>query len=434
MFAPFLVLLSALAADPAPLVFQGTLAPGDEKGAAAKTFDLTLWLKPAGETTQVFWLVEERGRGAWPWVFRFGQVHADKQWRAEAGGPALWYERDAGGSAVSVPLPLFAAERQIVEGSEWTDGDRRIKVERAEKRGERELWQVSIRDRVGRRRNLAVAKDSPLVVALEEHLTVGQGEPHVLKLKWISGEPATAAQPPPALEALLALREKLALGAASGRVDWKPAQLSLLKEQLPLLAKSAAGTPLERLVTSAQRDLGFQKQRASDLAGLSAKVLNRPAPAFTAENLSGESLDSKELAGKVTVLHFWEYRDEPLKEPYGQVGYLEFLYQRRQADGVRVYGVAVDGRLADEATAPAARRSARKLREFMNLSYPLLLDRGKLLESFGDPRPLGATLPLFVVIGRDGKIAHHHVGHYDVVRDRGLVELDAAVGKLLEEK
>ena len=45
------------------------------------------------------------------------------------------------------------------------------------------------------------------------------------------------------------------------------------------------------------------------------------------------------------MLHFWEYRDQPLKEPYGQVGYLEFLFQKRKEEGVKVYGVAVDGRL-----------------------------------------------------------------------------------------
>jgi hypothetical protein len=136
----------------------------------------------------------------------------------------------------------------------------------------------------------------------------------------------------------------------------------------------------------------------------------------------------------VTVLHFWEYRDEPLEEPYGQVGYLDFLYHQRGRAGVNVYGVAVDGRLADEATIPAARRSARKLKEFMNLSYPVLLDRGDLLKQLGDPRVLGASLPLFVVIAPDGTVSHFHVGMYEVTREQGLKELDEAVAAALKGK
>ena len=133
------------------------------------------------------------------------------------------------------------------------------------------------------------------------------------------------------------------------------------------------------------------------------------------------------------MLHFWDYRDEPLKEPYGQVGYLDFMYQRRKPDGLRVYGVAVDGRLADEKTRPAAERSVKKLKAFMNLSYPVLLDSGSLVKQFGDPRLLGANLPLFVVVGRDGKIIHYHVGHHKVHQEQGLDELDRVVGEALEK-
>jgi hypothetical protein len=64
----------------------------------------------------------------------------------------------------------------------------------------------------------------------------------------------------------------------------------------------------------------------------------------------------------------------------------------------------------------------------------VLLDAGALVKQFGDPRLLGASLPLFVVIGPDGTIRHYHVGHYDVHQDQGLKELDEAVGKALESK
>ena len=70
----------------------------------------------------------------------------------------------------------------------------------------------------------------------------------------------------------------------------------------------------------------------------------------------------------------------------------------------------------------------------MNLSYPVLLDSGSLIKQFGDPRLVGASLPLFVVIGPDRKILHYHVGHYDVHQDQGLKELDHVVIEALQKK
>jgi alkyl hydroperoxide reductase subunit AhpC len=177
-----------------------------------------------------------------------------------------------------------------------------------------------------------------------------------------------------------------------------------------------------------------QSGRAGAVSELAAKAIGKKLSEFKSVSTENEEVTHEDLGGKVTVLHFWEYRDEPLKEPYGQVGYLDFLYHQRQRAGLNVYGVAVDGRLADEATIPAARRSARKLREFMNLSYPVLLDRGDLLKQLGDPRILGASLPLFVVIGADGAISHFHVGMYEVTREQGLKELDEAVTAALNQK
>jgi hypothetical protein len=67
----------------------------------------------------------------------------------------------------------------------------------------------------------------------------------------------------------------------------------------------------------------------------------------------------------------------------------------------------------------------------MNLSYPVVVDHADLLKQLGDPRPSGAALPLFVVVGRDGKVAEYHAGLYEVQANEGLAELDALVTKLL---
>jgi len=72
----------------------------------------------------------------------------------------------------------------------------------------------------------------------------------------------------------------------------------------------------------------------------------------------------------------------------------------------------------------SAKRTARKLIEFMNLSYPVGYDDGSLLRAFGDPRDSDGKLPLWVVITPAGKIAHYHGGFYEVDQRYGLKELD----------
>ena len=63
----------------------------------------------------------------------------------------------------------------------------------------------------------------------------------------------------------------------------------------------------------------------------------------------------------------------------------------------------------------------------MNLTYPLVLDGGAGIKVVGDPRLVGATLPLVIVVGRDGRVTHYHVGFYEIDRQAGLKQLDEAV-------
>ena len=133
-------------------------------------------------------------------------------------------------------------------------------------------------------------------------------------------------------------------------------------------------------------------------------------------------------------MHFWQYRGEPLTEPYGQVGYLDFLNNKRKKLGVRVIGVNVDERFSNPQQSAAANRSMKNLVEFMKLGYDLATDDGTILADFGDPRTLGAPLPLWIVIGRDGKVSHYHTGIYNIKPDEGLKQLDDAVIEALRRK
>jgi hypothetical protein len=425
------------------LNYQGTLAPADPQpeATARKQFDVTCWIRKAGAgDVQFFWLLDERGRGEWPWFERFGVVTVDRQGRATGDFPTLLYDRPEakgplgvtppGKDAVALPLPLVRTDKTLAVDVEWQNERLAFHVDQTEKRGERAVWRISLRDQFGPKGTLWLDQQQPLVAAVQQRVILGRGDEYVLKMELVGSEqlapPALAAYSR-AFDALAALRAKLPRPRASQEIDWKPDELAVLETALPDAQRAAAGTVLEKLLASAHRDLKLQAGRTDALATLSSEYLGKAVGEFSIRGFGDESLTAADLGGNVTVLHFWDYRDEPLKEPYGQVGYLDFIYHRRKASGVRVYGVAVDGRLADAKIRPAAERGVRKLKEFMNLSYPVLLDEGGLLKKFGDPRVLGGALPLFVVIGRDGKISHYHVGHYEVHQDQGLKELDDAV-------
>lgn len=423
------------------LSYRGTIAPLSRDRTASepqKTFDLLIILADAEDGGhRLCWTTEERGRGAWPWVERFGSITVDKLWKqGQRSGPTLLYDLGEAKSAVAIPLPLLGGG-PLAAGAEWQDGGWSFAVQRATQMNDLPVWQVQVSNSYGPKRTLWVDKQSPLAVAITERVFMGMGQEFQLELKLVGTEtlPVDAfSRAIAAFDGLLETRTRMNLPGRKETVDFNDTQRKLLAEQLPKLEANAKGTPLEKIVRSAQRDVGQQNDRADAVSKLAEETVGRAVPEFNLEGLNQESLTQKDLQGKVTVLHFWEYRDSPLQEPYGQVGYLDFLSQRRKAEGVQVYGVAVDGRLADKAERSQATRGIRKLKAFMNLSYPILLDGGSLIREFGDPRPAGAELPLFVVIGPDGKIAHHHAGFYQVDRNDGLKELNQIVTEALRKR
>jgi peroxiredoxin len=154
------------------------------------------------------------------------------------------------------------------------------------------------------------------------------------------------------------------------------------------------------------------------------QLVDKAAPSFRLNLVTSGTLESESLKGKVVILHFWKYSEKPLSEPYGQVGYLEFLSSRRKPQNVEVVGIATNPALRHNDSQHAGRRTARKLMEFMNLSYPVGYDDGGLLRELGDPRDSGGELPLWVVISSSGQVVHYHSGFYEVDQRLGLKELD----------
>ncbi|MCA9058999.1 MAG: TlpA family protein disulfide reductase, partial [Planctomycetaceae bacterium] len=209
--------------------------------------------------------------------------------------------------------------------------------------------------------------------------------------------------------------------------DLSERQLAALREREAALLQAAADTYLQPLATRISADLEQQQKRLMASSSRADQLVSTAAPSFSLNLIDGSVIDSANLAGKTVVLHFWDYRDQPLSEPYGQTGYLDFLASRSGNQSIQVIGISTSPDFQSPELIGRARRSARKLREFMNLNYPIGYDDGSLLRTLGDPRDREGQLPLWVVLSPQGKIAHYHAGYYEIDARRGLHELETLI-------
>ncbi len=217
--APLLVSADVSLTAGTQLNFRGGVeARVEEPGKGRKTFDLTLWiLKQSDAAAEIFWLIDERGRGEFPWSQRFGRVSVDAQWRTAAAGPAVLYDRGDGRSVVPISWPFLASEKPLAAGESFRDGKLEFQVEKAAKVADTPVWHVNARDPFGPKRTLRVDKRSALVWAMTEKFTMGRGDEYQLSLELIGGESLSGEQ----LTALTKTIDKLA--ALGGKLNL-PAQ------------------------------------------------------------------------------------------------------------------------------------------------------------------------------------------------------------------
>lgn len=426
-------LLAAALPDGAQLSYSGTLTKVErEKSAPAKSFQVTgLVIGEAGGQSLLY-QVDERGGGGWAWPERFGNLPLSQP------GPQaaiqILHIHDGTPNAIPVRRPVFEFPERLKADESWTDGQFEYVVGRVRKLQGRDCWPIEVASANGRHQSLNVDAGSGAIVTAEQRVFMGRGEEFQLRLE-LTGEQVLAGEALAGSRAvglqLMALQASLARKPDPRNDELLPEQLVKVREQLPALQQAANGTVWSRLVETITRDVQQQGRKQEGLAGLEKKFVGQEVRWSDLSLLSGKTLSADELKGKVVVLQLWEYNGEQLLEPYGQVGYLDFLSHRQTKRGVRVVGVAVDIK-GDKAA--AARRSARKLKEFMNLSYDIAVDDGTLLELLGDPRSLGAALPLWIVVDGTGHITHYKVGLYDLRPDEGLRQLDEAVLQALRSR
>lgn len=416
------------------LTYSGRLTPvavSDPK-AGEKGFAVT-WLLTRREgkgADAAFVTTEENAALPWPARFGFGLPDGEH-------GPRIGYRFDEKGHVVPLPGAILKDADRLAPGGELIDGPLKLTVTDERTVAGRECRIVEISTNFGREKTVAVEKSTGLIVRHEETVFLGRGDRFALVLELAEATPldaATSAGRQAIMERLRKIADAAGQGERDPAADLPAPALDQIAALAAPLAGSAAGTPFDDLAATIARDVAEQKLRAEGIAGLVKKAVGSPAPPLELKGLDGKPIDPATFKDKVVILHFWEYDNGTLAAPYGQVGYLDFLSRKRAKAGIAVTGVAVNPAFGDPEARGRAGRGAKNLAAFMNLGFPIAADDGTLLRAFGDPRPIGAALPLWVVIGPDGVVKSYKAGLYDIEPNEGLKELDAEVVHLLRER
>ncbi|MCA9043412.1 MAG: TlpA family protein disulfide reductase [Planctomycetaceae bacterium] len=431
-----LLLLSALVADPGieSLTYQGELSQVErgQQTAVVKEFTADCFLSEQAGAVNATTLIQE-STSRLPWA---ELVTWQSSVNATDLAPAFGYRHKEKLYAVTGMFPLLASPEPLQKGLEWKSGPASFEVVGEEMVGDVKCWVVESVTGPARKHQIFVQQDRPVVERLKQTVFMGQGDRFELTLQRTKSEVLPAESASKTLNAMLhlqAMKESLERDPYDRTADITPQSTAVAQEQIEELMASVKGTRFENYVASISRDLGNRAQREMEVSELRDKFVGQPAPSFTLTQLGGEPVPAEDLAGKVVVLHFWTYQEKPLEQPYGQIGYLDFLATRFRDKPVTVLGVAVDNRLGTPESRTAVVRSIKRLTSFMKTGYEVTLDTRNALNQFGNPTRLGAELPLWVILDQSGTVVHYHSGYYEIDNQRGLKELDELIADLLEK-
>ncbi len=427
------------------LVFAGKLAASDADNDAgsAQTFRLTFVVTEAtaGGGCRAVWVIEDQGSGpriGWPQRFGLVTLNQSMQPTSDRDLPAIEGERDGMRRSIVLRPPFFAGVERLKPGGAWEEAGSEYDVIGREDVAGRKAWRVAVSNNRGLRSLLWIDDKERLVARRVDQVFLGQGVPHELSLELAKAETLGAdaaarhAQAHAKLSELRGPANQNQANTSEPGPAATPEQLARAKAAQAEIGESLKEGVYADLARDSVREIQTALNRQSSLGKMRDAIVGKPAKPVTLTAARGGKINTEEFKGKPVVLHFWEYRSEPKEAPYGETGYLDFLWRQGEKAGIRVIGVAVDERLRDESTRAAARKDVRAFCDFMNLSFPVGFDESNLIETFGDPRRVGAKLPLYVVIAPDGTVAEYHAGLWGSTPDEGLRDLDQRLRKLLK--
>ncbi len=423
---------------PATLIrYTATLSETTSNGNSqpVREFEIRCLVQPqSGGFPSILYLIEDSGEDQ-PWFERYGQVKFDPQGQPSPQLALHRHVHSGHSSWIGLRFGHFPGCDKFQPGAEWTEGQMTYRLQPDKVVNTQPCWQLEINAPQSRRIVLSIQKTDGAILAAQQRYFVGMGERFDIKMRLeeiATATPDVVESWTTATRPLLKLKQEIKFEHNESETLSKD-QLQLAEAALDEVDKSTDGTPFASLAGVIRRDVTASQQRDSAIADLATRFVGRPAPPITVTPLNGGPVVKLSKPERVTILHFWEYQEKPLTEPYGQIGYLDFLAQKRKGQ-IQVIGVISDKQAQEPGAVLASLRSARKLQEFMNIGYQLGHETEGALAALGDPRKFGVSLPLWVVIGPDGTILHYRVGFYEVDANRGLEELEAVVEQALQAK
>lgn len=345
---------------------------------------------------------------------------------ASSAAPRLWHNHD-GVLYKLEPIAMQLGTDKLADRRGWRDGRKQFQLgEQTEFEGQA-CREVLVQQGPARNHKLLVDERTGNVLSLQQRVFMGRGDEFRMTLQ--RTKTPKAEQVGADIRFFTGLID---LRSVTSKAKGAESRLKTTSTALPGLRDAATTTWAKQFAKRIETETSSQTRRTQKLSDLRQQALGKPMPALELPLIAGGTISSRQLANQITVFHIWSYRDEPLAEPYGQTAYLDFVADKYAGKPVRFVGINVDARYADKSQVNKANRSARKLIEFMNLTYPIARDDGSFLNKIGDPRSTGTELPLWIVTDRAGNIRVWKTGYYAVDARAGLKELRATIDGLLK--
>ena len=130
------------------------------------------------------------------------------------------------------------------------------------------------------------------------------------------------------------------------------------------------------------------------LAAAPALSAGHPAPDFALKRLAGSKVRLSELRGAVVMINFWATWCGPCRQ---EMPLLDLIYKSYHGRGFDLLGVNIDD---------VSSRGADMART-LGVSFPVLFDDAKNVSRMYSVN----TMPLTVLIGRDGTVRYVHQGY-----------------------
>jgi cytochrome c biogenesis protein CcmG/thiol:disulfide interchange protein DsbE len=158
---------------------------------------------------------------------------------------------------------------------------------------------------------------------------------------------------------------------------------------------------------------GCSSRNAPGGAASPDSTIDQPAPEFELTKISGGSLKSADMKGKVTVVDFWATWCEPCKVEIPNYNALREKYGDK---GVEFLGITVESGGIEEIKAAV---------EELHMNYPVVLGDDKVVEGFGGL----IGFPTTFIVSKDWKIHKKYLGMTFNKKD----QLEKDINALLEQ-